>query len=236
MKIRKFKNAKIQKFKNSKLQKFENSKIPLKGSRMLIKLKTTPFRLAVSKMDRFKYAIKDNDTDKALELKQEFGLDLKLALFDAIKEDEEAAIAMIENGQRLNLSLSQTNEHNQTPLILACCLKKPKIVKAILCQAKAQDIAVNAKYGSGWTAFIHACYNGLTAIVAMMLEMAQQVKIDLNAKTNSKSTGFIWACRNKHSEVINLIMAKAKSLQIDLHCKDLFGKSGFDYYPEHFQK
>merc|ERR1712141_501190 len=61
--------------------------------------------LSISKMDRFKYAIKDNDTDKALELKQEFDLDLKRALFDAIKEDEEAAIAIIENCQRLNLSL-----------------------------------------------------------------------------------------------------------------------------------
>ena len=30
-------------------------------------------------------------------LKQEFDLDLKLALFDAIREDEEAAIAMIDN-------------------------------------------------------------------------------------------------------------------------------------------
>merc|ERR1712012_1240689 len=61
-------------------------------------------------MDRFKYAIKDNDTDKALELKQEFGLDLKLALFDAIEEDEEAAIAMIENSQRLTLSLIEKKE------------------------------------------------------------------------------------------------------------------------------
>ena len=70
----------------------------------------------------------------------------------------------------------------------------------------------------------------------MMLEMAQEVKIDLNAKNWENKTGFICACSQKHSEVINLIMAKAESLQIDLHCKDYFGKSGFDYYPEHFQK
>merc|ERR1711953_1330496 len=205
-------------------------------------------------MDQFKNAIKDNDTDK----------DLKLALFDAIKEDEEAAIAMIENSQRLNLSLSEKNEKNNTPLFLACLLEKPNIVKAILCQAKVQDIGINAKnkYGEtafinahsevvnlimakaaaivkdydGRTAFIYACENGLTDIVAIMLEMAQEVKIDLNAKSNRKCTGFIYACEKKHSEVINLIMAKAESLQIDLHCKDDFGKSGFDYYPEHFQK
>merc|ERR1712062_763962 len=214
----------------------------------------------VSKMDQFKNAIKDNDTDKALELKQEFDLDLKLALFDAIKEDEEAAIALIENSQRLTLSLSEKNEKNDTPLFLACLLKKPNIVKAILCQAKVQDIAINAKnkYGEtafinahsevinlimakaaaividdGRTAFIYACENGLTDIVAIMLEMAQEVKIDLNAKSNRKYTGFIWACEKKHSEVINLIMAKAESLQIDLHCKDDFGESGFDIYPEH---
>ena len=185
-------------------------------------------------MDQFKNAIKANDTDKALELKQEFDLDLKVALFDAIVEDEEFAIAMIDNSQRLALSLSETNGDKKTPLILA--LNKPKIVKAILCQAKFQDIAINERDGEGCTAFIQACINGWTATVAIMLEMAQEVKIDLNAKDYMKRTGFIWACRYKHSEVINLIMAKAESLQIDLHCKDVNGKSGFDFYPEHFQK
>ena len=84
---------------------------------------------------------------------------------------------------------------------------------------------------------IFAFCKGWTDIVNMMLEMAQEVKIDLNAKEDIlKWTGFILACYNKHSEVINLIMAKAESLQIDLHCKDDDGQSGFDYYPEHFQK
>ena len=202
---------------------------------MLIKLKTTPFRLSVSKMDQFKNAIKDNDTDKALELKQEFNLDLELALFDAIEEDEEAAIAMIENSQILTLSLTETNEDKMTPLLLACKLNKPKIVKATLCQAKSQDVAINAR-DDGDTAFTWACGAGWTAVVAMMLEMAQEVKIDLNAKMIFEMTGFNVACYFKHSEVINLIMAKAESLQIDLHCKDQWGKSGFDYLPEHFQK
>merc|ERR1712029_553519 len=89
----------------------------------------------VSKMDQFKNAIRDNDTDKALELKQKFDLDLKFALFDAIKEDEKAAIDMIENSQSLTLSLSETDGEERTPLILAGDLKKPKIFKAILCQA-----------------------------------------------------------------------------------------------------
>ena len=106
-----------------------------------------------------------------------------------------------------------------------------------MCQAKLQDVAINGKDEYDRTAFVWACIKGLTAIVPMMLEMAQEVKIDLNAKTDiMERTGFIYACDYKHSEVINLIMAKAESLQIDLHCKDEDGKSGFDYYPEHFQK
>ena len=122
-------------------------------------------------------------------------------------------------------------------MILACQLEKPKIANAILCQAKEQDIAINAKADGGWTAFIWACKNGLTAIVAMMLEMAQEVKIDLNAKTDvTKRTGFIWACEYKRSDIINLILAKAESLKIDLQAKDKYGKSGFDHFPEHFQK
>ena len=64
-----------------------------------------------------------------------------------------------------------------------------------MCQAKAQDIAINAKYSIyDKTAFIWACLNGWTAIVAMMLEMAQEVNIDLNAKNYSEKTGFIYAC------------------------------------------
>merc|ERR1712029_1267478 len=128
-----------------------------------------------AKMDQFKKAIKDNDTDKVLELEQEFNLHLKLALFHAIKENEKAAIEMIENSQSLNLSLSETDEDNWTPLRYACYLKKPKIVKAILCQAKVQDIAINAKDDYACTTFIWACVNGWTDIVAMMLEMAQEV-------------------------------------------------------------
>merc|ERR1712062_176517 len=147
---------------------------------------------------------------------------------------------MIENGQSLNLSLESKKDegltNRLTPLMLACNLKKLKIAKAILCQAKAQDIGINVIDLHAKTAFIWACEKGLTAIVAMMLEIAQEVKIDLNAKSTLGMTGFIEACYNQHSEVINLIMAKAKSLQIDLHCKDIGGKSGFDHYPEHFNK
>merc|ERR1712062_774706 len=180
--------------------------------------------------------IEDKDFDQAECIKNKFIMSFKFALFHAIKEDEETAIALIDNNQRLTLSLSKTNEVKDTPLISACYLNKPNIVKAILCQAKVQEIAINEKDVRGCTAFIYACFNGWTAIVAMMLDMAQEVKIDLNAKTAYKQTGFILACENKHSEVINLIMAKAESLQIYLHCKDYQGKSGFDYYPEHFQK
>ena len=137
-------------------------------------------------------------------------------LFYAIEDNEGNAIELIENSQRLAFSL--TNEDKQTPLLSACYWDNEQIVKAIVSQAKAQDIVINAKDGNGRTPFIWACYHGLTTIVASMLEMAQEVTIDLNTKDDSKSTGFIWACKFKHSEVIDLIMAKAESLQIDLHC------------------
>ena len=173
-------------------------------------------------------AILNKDFDKAFLIKKEFIHDF---LFNAIERDEEMAIAMIDSSQRLNLSLSERNERNRTPLNLACRSFRPKIAKAIMCQAKVQDIAINYN-----TAFINACDNGLTLIVAMMLEMAQELKIDLNAKDDLKRTGFICACKFKHSEIIDLIMAKADSLQIDLQCKDEDDKSGFDYFPEHFKK
>ena len=187
-------------------------------------------------LNALKKAIDDKDFDQVESIKNKFIMSFKFALFHAIEENEEAAIAMIENSQQLALSLSETNEKEQTPLILACALKKPKIVKAILCQAKVQDISINLRDMYDNTAFISACKYGLTDIVAIMLEIAQEVKIDLNARNNLKRTGFIYACISKHSEVINLIMAKAESLQIDLHCKDDEGKSGYDHFPKHFQK
>ena len=127
-------------------------------------------------------AILNKDFDKAFLIKKEFIHDF---LFNAIERDEEMAIAMIDSSQRLNLSLSERNERNRTPLNLACRSFRPKIAKAIMCQAKVQDIAINAKDNLGQTAFIQACANGLMDIVAMMLEMAQELKIDLNAKTDS---------------------------------------------------
>ena len=183
-----------------------------------------------------KKAIEDKDFHRALAVMTKFIMPFK-ALFYAIEEkNEELAIAMIDNCQRLNISLSVTDGW-KTPLILACIRRSPKIANAILCQAKAQDIAINAKDDDvGRTAFIFACEYGLTAFVAMILEMAQDIKIDLNAKDDLKRTGFIFACEYKHSEVIDLILATAESLKIDLEVKDKSGKSGFDYFPQHFQK
>ena len=68
--------------------------------------------------------------------------------------NEELSIRMIDNSQRLNLSLSEIFECKNTPLILACTLEKPKIANAIMCQAKAQNIAINTKAEYGYTAFI----------------------------------------------------------------------------------
>ena len=174
-------------------------------------------------------AIDEEDFDQVLSIKSKFIRNLNVALFFAIEVNEDIAIAIITNCQRLQISMSETNEDHRTPLILACGLKKPKIAKAILSQANVQDIAINARCLNGRTAFIIACEKGLTDIVSMMLDMAQEIKIDLNAKDFREMTGFICACRYKHSEVIGLIAANAESLQIDLNSKDYDGKSGFDY-------
>merc|ERR1712062_320274 len=77
-----------------------------------------------------KKAIDDKDFDQVESIKNNFIMSLKTALFYAIAKDEETAIAMIDNCQRLTLSLSEKNgDFKRTPLILACQLEKPKIVK-----------------------------------------------------------------------------------------------------------
>ena len=174
-------------------------------------------------------AIDEEDFGQVLSIKSKFIRNLNVALFFAIEVNEDIAIAIITNCQRLCLSMTETNEDHRTPLILACGLKKPKIAKAILSQANVQDIDINARCLNGRTAFIIACEKGLTDIVSMLLDMAQEIKIDLNAKDFREMTGFICACRYKHSEVIGLIAANAEPLQIDLSSKDYDGKSGFDY-------
>ena len=179
------------------------------------------------KMDQFKTAIKDDDIDKALELKQEFDLDLKHALFDAIRDDEEFAMSLIDASDRIDLPLSEANEDNQTPLLLACGLEKPKVALAILKKGKSHDIAINTKDGYGRTPFLWACKNGWTTIVAKMLEEASDFELDLNTKDNCEMTGFILACKEKRSEVVDILMAEAED--IDLQAKDVNDKSGFDY-------
>ena len=138
----------------------------------------------------------------------------------------------------------KAKEERKTPLNLACYLKKPKIVEAILCQAKplepggshlmrqvrAEKIDINSTANYGDTAFITACKNGWTEIVALMLEMAQDVAIDFNARHRLDGrTGFIYACFKKHMEIVDLLKANAEDLPIDLHVIDDYGNSGFDY-------
>ena len=140
--------------------------------------------------------------------------------------------------------VAENKEDTKTPLNLACYLKKPKIVEAILCQAKplepggshlmrqvrAEKIDINSTANYGDTAFITACKNGWTEIVALMLEMAQDVAIDFNARHRLDGrTGFIYACFKKHMEIVDLLKANAEDLPIDLHVIDDYGNSGFDY-------
>ena len=125
-----------------------------------------------------KKAIQNKDIQKVLALKKYCDLDLKHELFQALKKDEdEFAIALIENSQSLNLPLSGRDEYDVTLLMKACACKKPEIA-----EAKAQDIAINARTEYGNTAFVIACNAGLTTIVVKMLEMAQEFKLELNTK------------------------------------------------------
>ena len=61
------------------------------------------------------YQSRRNET--ALKVQQELNLDLKLVLFDAIKDDEEFAMTLIEEHESLGLPLGEVNEDNQTPLM-----------------------------------------------------------------------------------------------------------------------
>ena len=128
-------------------------------------------------MDMVTNAIKGKEVKVALVLNQKFNLDLKKALFDAIVNDEELAMALIDASKSLNLPLSGRDEYDVALLMKACACKKPEIA-----EAKAQDIAINARTEYGNTAFVIACNAGLTTIVVKMLEMAQEFKLELNTK------------------------------------------------------
>ena len=190
------------------------------------------------KMDQFKTAIKDDDIDKALELKQEFNLDLKLALFDAIRDDEEFAMSLIDASDRIDLPLSEANEDNQTPLLLACGLEKPKVALAILKKGKSHDIAINTKDGYGRTPLLWACKNGWTDSLAKIYEVCDgaDVELDLNTKDKGDMTGFILACKEKHSLLITGLIGLSldEDINIDLQAKDCYGRSGFDYLPPRY--
>ena len=189
-------------------------------------------------MDQFKTAIKDDDIDKALELKQEFNLDLKLALFDAIRDDEEFAMSLIDASDRIDLPLNEANEDNQTPLLLAFGLEKPKIALAILKEANVEDFAImlNARDEYGSTPFLWACKNGWNGIFDKIGEIGEIDKFDFNIKDKGNRTGFILACKEKHSELITGLIGISldEDFNIDLQAKDCYGRSGFDYLPTRY--
>ena len=166
--------------------------------------------------------------EQALALNQEFNLDLKSVLFEAIGNDEELAMALIGASKRFNLPLNEANEYNQTPLLWACGWEKPDIAKAILKKYYDQDITINEQDEYGWTPFLWACKNGWTTIVAEMVEKKETFELDLNAKDKRVMSGFILACKEKRSEVIHVLMADDDN-DIDLQAKDCYGRSGFDY-------
>ena len=191
-------------------------------------------------MDMVTNAIKDDDIDKASKLNQEFNLDLKKALFDAIRNNEEFAVSLIDGSKSLNIPLSEADAHNQTPLLLACGLKKPKIAKAILKESKNQDIAIaiNTQDGYGRTPLLWACKNGWTDIFVKIFEVCKDadVELDLNTKDKGDMTGFILACKEKHSELITGLIGLSldEDINIDLQAKDCYGRSGFDYLPARY--
>ena len=180
------------------------------------------------------YQSRRNET--ALKVQQELNLDLKLVLFHAIKDDEEFAMTLIDGSKDLKIPLSEANEDNQTPLLWACFMEKPKIVEAILKELVNQDIDISIKEqdGYGRTPFLLACKNGWTTVVTEMLKKKRTFELDFNKKDKWEMTGFILACKEKRSEVVKILVAKAEDLKIDLQAKDYRDRSGFDHFPEHF--
>ena len=158
------------------------------------------------KFDLVKNTIKRKEFETALELNEEFNLDLKKALFDAIGNDEELAMALIYGRKSLNLPLSEANENNQTPLFLACGLEKPRIAKAILKTARESEdvrILLNARDDNGWTPFHWACIKKRPKVV---------------------------------DSLINIAMDYYKVYDLMIEAEDESGKSGCDHFPEHFNK
>ena len=184
-------------------------------------------------LNALKDALLEGDFHQALVIKNNFVMSLELAFLYTIDANEEVAVALIEHKQILNLQFNIKDEEKRTPLILACCLKRPKVALALLDQAGTIELSIEAKDDRfGYTAFIWACYNGLVDVVASMMSKMYDLKINLNAKDDLNRTGFYWACIYKHDKVVELLMAKAESHDIDIYCKDIFGKSVFDRYPQ----
>ena len=144
--------------------------------------------------------------EQALALNQEFNLDLKSVLFEAIGNDEELAMALIDASKSLNLPLSEPNEHNLTPLLWACGLGRPRIAKAILKTARESEdvkILLNARDDNGWTPFHWACIKKRPKVVDSLISIAM--------------------------DYYNVFRPM-------LEAEDESGKSGCDHFPEHFNK
>ena len=163
------------------------------------------------KLDILKKTIKRKEFSTALELNQEFKLDLKKVLFDAIGNDEEFAMSLIKEHESLSLPLGEANEYNKTLLFLACDLEKLKIAEAILTKGGKKNLFSADK---------------------------EDIRNMLNARDDNGWTPFLWACIKKRPKVVDLLMKITRKLYIEdsmLQAIDESGKSGCDHFPEHFK-
>ena len=149
-------------------------------------------------------------------------------LLYAIEIDTSLAISMIEKHKDFDLKLGKAanDRFKNTPLMLACSLKKTEIVHALL-ETDPKGIDINYTNNQGQTACLHVFENGCTDIAMIFLQKSFDLGIDLTVTDSEQQTLLHLACRNGDIELVSMLLNNIKDSKIDLNSKNVFNQTAF---------
>merc|ERR1712062_942204 len=87
---------------------------------------------------------------------------------------------------------------------------------------------------NGQSGFYLACAKGHVQAVKLLVQKSKSLNLDLNKASMAGWTAFHAACLEKHEAIADYLIANSEEFGINLSA-EVYGKTGYDLWPEKFQ-